>query len=249
MRQRALIDIDLLLDTRYGTIKRIDETIADALVGSNLYRERHHDNFDLLTNGKIDREVYKALYARRDEETLFNSKMTDFVYHLRTDILKGLDNMDRGVLIDSIEIDINTYPYNLDPESAEVIRRAVAYYIPPPAKVNLVRLSPEALTPAYVDGAYEMLAYNNHEDWLGPNQELLLKKPLPLLVMLTPMIASSGEVPEATHEIRNPFSTRSAILVKFIALHYIPTSYSCHNPLVAKEIERARAKAQSSDGT
>jgi len=247
MRQRALVDVDLLLDTRYGTIKRIDETIADTLVGSNLYRQRHHDNFDLLTNGLIDRAVYKDLYAKRDEETLYHSRMTDFVYHLRQDVLHGLENKDRGVLIEDLEVDINLYPYDLADESAETIRRAVAHYLPAPVNVNVVRLSPEALNPTYVDNSYEMLAYYNHEDWLIPHQEALIKHPLPTTVMITPMISTSGVVPAPTQEIRDPFLCRSAILVKFLALQYVEAEKACYNPLVREEIIRART--QSSEGT
>jgi len=241
MRQRALIDIDLLLDTRYGTIKRIDEKIADTLVGSNVYRERHHDNFDQLTNGQIDRKVYQDLYARRDEETLFHSKMTDFVYHLRKDIIQAIGNLERKVTIDSIEVDINIWPYDLDKASSEMIRRAVAYYMPPPAVVGIVNMSPAALTPTYMNNSYELMAYYDHEVWLGPNQEALLENRIPLMTMLTPMIASSGIIPPSTSTIRDPFACRSAMLVKFLALTYIPTSQVCHNPLIEQEIAAQRA--------
>lgn len=242
MKQRALVDIDLLLDTRYGTLKRIDEKLADTLILSNLYRDRMHDNFDLITNGAVNREQYHELYARRDMETLYYSKMTDWVYHFRKDLKEGMKNLDRGVSVEEFVIDINVWPYELDTVSAEMIRRSVAHYMPPPAKVNVVRLDPTFVNPAYVDNSYEMLAYYNHEDWLGPNTEALLKHPLPTTALLTPTISTSGEIPEPTSEIRNPFLCRSAILLKYLGLHYQPTHYACHNPFIPQQIRNSRRK-------
>ena len=143
MRQRALIDIDLVLDTRYGTLKRIDEKLADALVLSNVYRDRVHDQFDLITNGVIGREQFSDLYAARDEETLFHSKFTDFIYHFRKDVLAGLQRLERQVDIESIEVDINIFPYELMESETDIIRMSLERYFPWPAIVNVVRLSPQ----------------------------------------------------------------------------------------------------------
>jgi hypothetical protein len=240
MRQRALIDIDMILDTRYGTLKRIDEKLADALVLTNLYRDRTDDHFDLITNGAIDREQYKALYAARDSETLFHSKMTDFVYHFRKDINEGLTRIDRKVDIESIEVDINVYPYNLEAHEADVIRASMEHYFQWPAVVNIVRLAPEDLSATYVDNSYELMAYYNHEDWLGPNTQSVIDKRIPLVTMITPRISTSGNVPKPDQQIRDPFATRSAYLVKFLALHFIPTSWACYNPFILQQLQSSR---------
>ncbi|MNP96497.1 hypothetical protein D3C85_90820 [compost metagenome] len=240
MRQRALIDIDMILDTRYGTLKRIDEKLADALVFTNLYRERTDDNFDLITNGVIVREEYNALYAARDAETLFNSRMTDFVFHFRKDIMQALERIDRKVDIETIEVDINIFPYELDVSEAELIRASLEHYFPWPAQINIVRFSPEDLSPTFVDNSYELLAYYNHEDWLGPNTQAVIDKRIPLVTMITPRISTSGDVPKPDQQIRDPFATRSAFLVKFLALHYIPTSWACYNPFILQRLQSSR---------
>lgn len=243
MKQRALVDIDLLLDTRYGTIKRISESLADTLADSDKYRLRHHDKFDVLTDGQIDQSVYQDLYAKRDIETLFHARMTDFVHHFRQDIIEGIDKLHRGVIIDAISVDINVYPYDITDQEADVIMRSLSYFIPAPATVSVVRLSPEMLTPMYVENHYEMMAWYNHEDWLGPNTDALIKHPLKDTVLLTPTISTSGEVPQPTAEIGDPFSCRSAMLIKFITLHYIPTGHSCYNPFIRRQIRNSRSTA------
>jgi hypothetical protein len=240
MKQRALVELDFVLDTRHGTLRRIDEQLADTLVNSNLYRNRMHDNFDLLTNGVIDRAQYKELYAARDTETLFNSRMTDFVYFLRKDIFQGLERVDRQVDIDSLEVDINFYPYDLTPDEADIIRASIEYYLPWPTKVGMVRYSPEYLNPIFLDNMYDLVAYYNHEDWLGPNSQPVIDKRIPLVTLITPRIAPSGNIPPVDREIKDPFLVREACLIKFIALHHVPTDWACYNPLILQKIQSLR---------
>lgn len=243
MKQRGLVFVDMILDTRYGIVKQISGETADLLATSDAYRDRHVDIFGPLTNGVIVDEEYKRLYAARDIEALFHAKMTDFVYHLRQDMLEGRLDMLRGVEIEALIIDINIWPYDLDKRSIETIRRAVAHYMPQEVTVNMVRFDPEMLTPRFLDGAYEMMAIYDHEDWLKHHLDTLIKEPINNFVVLTPMIASSGVVPEPTQEIRNPFLCRSATLVKFVALHYVSVSWVCYNPAIRQLIQNQRQQA------
>ena len=241
MKQRALVFVDMILDSRYGTIKQLSEELAELLVMSSAYRSRHHDNFSEITNGAVNDAEYQKLYAARDIETLYHSKMTDFVQHLREDMLEGVTDMLRGVQVDSLTVDINFWPYkDVDEHSMETIRRALSYFMPPQVTVNTVRLTPEFLTPAFLDNSYEMMAIYNHEDWLGPQTQALLERPIRDFVILTPQIASSGVVPEATDEIGNPFLCRSAMLLKHVQLHYIDVGRVCYNPVIRQLIRSQR---------
>lgn len=232
MKQRALIDIALILDTRYGILSRMDEEAADKFVASVVYRERDNDNFETLSEGVFKQEQYDKLDAEKSVETLAFSKMSDFLHELRQDVKSAIGKMERGVLIDSLEFHINVWPYELHEEEMEVIRRAVSSWLPPHAQISMVNINPEMLTPEVLDNNYEMMAWYNHEDWLKHHVDALVKKPIPTLVLLTPQIASSAEVPAPTPEIQNPFLCRSAVLVEFIALVYLPTFHTCYNPLI-----------------
>lgn len=235
MHQRGMIAIDMILDTRYGTLKMMDPVLAEVIAASDAYRLRYHDNFSAL-NEEVDQARYDELYRNRDGDTLYHSDMTDFVYMLRRDARAAIPQMARGVWFNELSFDINVWPYDLSAGEMETIRRAVARYIPTPAKVGVVNIAPEVMTPEYVKNHYEMMAWYNHEDWLGPNQDKLIAHPLPNHVLLTPMIASSGVVPEATNEIRDPFKAREAILVQFIALNYLPVPFVCTNPAILQEL-------------
>lgn len=246
MKQHAIIDVNMLSDTRYGALRRIDEKIADALAASNVYRERHHDNFDLLTNGQIDRQEYQDLYAKKEADTLGASKMTEFVYYLRKDMIDASNRMERGAGITSVTIDINLYPYaELEPDEIKIFIRAVRRYFPYNIVVNAVYVPWGELTPEIVGKTYDMMALYNYEDWLIPNQQRLIERRLPNVVLLTPTIAPSGTLPEKDPVVENPFSAVSLVLVKFIALTHIPTQWICHNPLIHLEIQNQKRRASS----
>jgi hypothetical protein len=246
MKQHAIIDVNMLADTRLGAVRRIDETIANVLGASNVYRDRHHDNFDLLTNGQIDRQEYQSLYAKQEADTLGASKMTEFVYYLRKDMVDASNRMERGAGITSVTIDINLFPYTeLTDTEIKIFVRAVRRYFPHNITVNAINVPWAELTPEIVARTYDMIAIYNHEDWLIPNEKALIARRLPNVVMLTPTIATSGELPEKNPDVENPFSARSMVLVKFIALTYIPTAWACHNPIIHQEIQNQKHRAKT----
>lgn len=246
MKQRALIDIEMILDTRYGVLSRMDPVLAEELVRTDRYRNREHDRFDRLTDGRIDQTEYERLYNERSVETLLFAKMTDFVYGLRRDIANFGIQQAAAADIERLEFHINAYPYNLLEEEAEIIRRAVARYLPPPADVCVVNTPPQDLSPEVVFNSYEMLAFYNHEDWLRHHYaDTLLKTPLPTTVLITPRIASSGVVPAPDKELQDPFMCRSALLVQWIALTYIETSNVCYNPFVFDWIEKRQSSTET----
>lgn len=246
MKQRALIDIDMILDTRYGVMKRMNPQIAETLIRDDKYRARNHDKFDRLTDGRIDQDTFDRLYREYSVETLAHAKMTDFVYALRRDILSFSIHHEKVSEIERLEFYINIHPYDLNDEEAELIRRCVARYLPPPADVHIVNTPPQDLSPEVVLNSYEMLAYYNHEDWLKHHMgKALIETPLQTTVLITPRISSSGVVPPPDKEIGDPFLCRSAILVKWIALTYVDTGVVCHNPFVFDWIANRQSSTET----
>jgi hypothetical protein len=156
------------------------------------------------------------------------------------------NRMERGAGITSVTIDINLFPYTeLTDTEIKIFVRAVRRYFPHNITVNAINVPWAELTPEIVARTYDMIAIYNHEDWLIPNEKALIARRLPNVVMLTPTIATSGELPEKNPDVENPFSARSMVLVKFIALTYIPTAWACHNPIIHQEIQNQKHRAKT----
>lgn len=236
MRQKALIDINMLLDTRMGALARLNAEATSVLVRSDWYPLRDTDNWEKATAGVIKNEEYRELYNRYETETLVNSLMTDFVYALRKDIEDIVPEIEITNLTEVIEFDINVYPYKLSIEEKRAIEGALSHYLTYPAKVRVVDIAYHLLTPQALDLNYDMLAIYNYEDWLKYHHETLWDNPMREFTVFYPRIAPSGVMPEPDDVIKDPMSAVPMALMFHIRFCPIPTAFACWNHTVYESL-------------
>ena len=229
MRQRGLIDINMILDTRLGALARLDVTAAAKLVVTPAYRQRNCDNFGVLTDGIIDQEEYKELYEKYEAETLAESLFTNYVTLARLEVEDIVPTMDIKGLDKTIEYVINVYPYKLYAKEKEVIRRSVARYLSDPAVVKIVDIPWEELTPSVLDTNYDMMVIYNYEDWFKHHLTALKDYPMNEFTVFHPRIAPSGVVPEPVDGLRDVFMVTPMVLLGYIQLHPVASELSCFN--------------------
>lgn len=230
MLQRALIDIQMILDTRLGVLARLNPQAANKIVRSEWYHQRDTDRFDLVSDGVITLEDYRQLAGKYEVETLLESLFTDYVFLLRKDIEEIFPKTEIKDLTGRIRFDINVYPYRLLDSEKEVLRRAVARYLTEPGEVRVVDMAYHLLHPGSLNDNYEMMALYNYEDWLKYHQETLYKTPIKEFTLFHPRIAPSGEVPETDDIFNDPFMVMPLVLCEHIQLHPVPTSWVSWNP-------------------
>lgn len=164
-KQRTiLVELDCLLDTRLGTVNRLSAQLAEQLAKSDAYYSRESDTFDGL-----DDEQYRALYAKRDRETLRHSAPSEgFAFVgglaglLREKQLE-LNAPERG----EVRIAVNLFPYDLSESERAEIGRALAVRFRGAAPVEVVYIPHSALTPAVVRTQYPMLVMYEYDPWLS----------------------------------------------------------------------------------
>ena len=229
-RQCALIDINMILDTRYGVLRRINEEAAVKIVTDPWYRNRDVDDFETISGGLIKNDEFKTLYEERAVETLVKSIITDCVYELGQDVKSSFVEMARLQFAQKIEFHINYWPYELLPSEIQIMERAVQRLIPLPGEVKLVNLDPKDVTPGLIDKEYDMFAYYNYEDWLKHHVDALYNHPIMDVTLLTPRISLSGIVPAPDHLVHDPFLAISALLSRHLQVVRVPISWACCNP-------------------
>lgn len=244
MKQRALIDIQMILDTRLGVLARMNPIAANAIARSSWYHSRDTDRFDLVSGGIIDLEEYRSIANKYEVETLLNSVFTDYVYLLRKDIEEIYPKTEFKGIDGRIEFDINVYPYKLLESEKEILKRAVARYLTEPAVVRVVNIAYALLPPGALTNNYDMMALYNYEDWLKYHEVALFKFPIQDFTIFYPRIAHSGEVPETDEFFNDPFQTIPLVLCEHIQLHPLPTMLACWNPNV---YDRLMANPASKD--
>lgn len=130
------VTLDCLLDTRLGTLTRIDPKLAKAAIASGRYYNRLRDDFNLICG--VDNAQYEQAYTWRDKETLKNAKTT-LVYKLINDATaESYDMYTRGVIPTLPEIVVNYHPYVLTAKERQAFEGVLANMFLSP-NVRLVR--------------------------------------------------------------------------------------------------------------
>lgn len=239
MRQRALIDINTILDTRLGVLARLDKEAANKVAHSDWYPVRSSDDWESVTEGVISNEAFKEMYERYEVETLVESLMTGFIHLLRKDVSDAAPELEMKGIEGTIDFDINVYPYRLLASEKEIIRRSVARYLPIPAAVHIVDTAYHLLTPSLLDTKYDMLTIYNYEDWLKYHHEELINNPIKEFTIFHPRIAASGVAPEPDDIFRDPFLVVPMVLLSHVQITPVPTGLvSWSKPLYDLAVSR-----------
>lgn len=157
---RIMVQLDALLDTRLGTLSRINPEGIEALVLSG-YQSRKVDFFQ-----GYDTQQFNEMYAKRDKETLMLSIETKMFLLLG----KLVDVLDEQTILrpyhTGVEVVVNTHPYALDEEDKVTIRNTVDYWTKGMAPIKIVTIPPKDLTPEFCKGNYSALVMYDFVEWL-----------------------------------------------------------------------------------
>ena len=192
MKHLALIELDVLFDTRIGTLSKFGDDVAiDAL--ENGYRSRITDDISTFTK-KITNEQFKEAYRNRDKDTLKLSRMTNFIFTLRNIVTELETNiLDQAGILEDAAILLNVYPYQLTDNEAFTFKSCLEEYIGTSIPIRISNFSPDQL------GLYELkemsvmtYAMYNTEEWFNANFNIRKGKerivPYPQLDIYMPMI-------------------------------------------------------------
>lgn len=182
----CLVSLDVLMDTRLATLRRLNDEAAQ-LIRESWYHKRTADLFD-RNGAKINQAAYQALYAARDEETLKLATMTHLPRYLMTLIARLTTQQGMPLLSEQFQIDINLYPYQLSEEVKESIRMAMETYTNNAAVINLVDYAPEELTVQFVKSKYQICFMYDFNEWLMEHTEEFSKQTMPEVRFVAPRL-------------------------------------------------------------
>ncbi len=202
--QVIYVELDVLLDTRLGTIARLNEDAAVKTLQSG-YHARELDSFEF-----VDMNEFSALYAQRDGFTLSKSMLTGAVDFLR-DVTAALAEQARSRPYHSGgKLVVNTHPYTrtLSSDELDEIGRAIAARMDGHAPVELVDISPESLTPYHCKQSYAMMMVYDFGAWMEMHSDAFRTTRLPEVTMFSPRLyherPREDELQIVTKEIMHP---------------------------------------------
>lgn len=218
------VELDVLLDTRLGTLARISQEAAEKqLLAGHVNRE--HDWFADV----VDMDEYTRMYNNRDADTLPYCTITAAVPLLSELSVKLISQINTMPYYDGIRIVVNMCPYELSLEEQDEIGKAVAHYVGNHVPVELTYIKPESLTPAYCKQNFAMMLMYDYNSWMNLHQASF-KDQLQTVTLLAPMVYFKQKPTE--EEIRpeldqgiQPFMAIERFAKAFIDLNLIDVKY------------------------
>lgn len=218
-------DLDCMVDTRMGTIARLDPALATVLL-NNGYRDRIIDVFEGL-----DMKAYKELYAKRDQITLSRSFQTG-VFVLLRDIVKELVGQTvKRPYHDGVRLVVNYWPYKLTQQEIKAYQANIFMGMGRICQVFLRSISPTEMTPRYVKKNYSMMVMYDYDAWMSMHAKGFEKVRCPQVALFAPAMFFKDELPdpEELGELRNenmhPFRAVEAGASPLIELSLLDVSY------------------------
>lgn len=166
MRQVVYCDIDSILDTRIGTIVKINPEAADEILSKEEYFLRNHDHEIVGLTDKVTLEDYKTMWENRDVETLMLSRPTNMLLQLSTIMMKLDKDAINTPLIDSVDLEINIYPYQLTDEEKDELKIIISTYVGALVKITIIDQKVGLIEPGYIKENYGLMIIYEFQQWL-----------------------------------------------------------------------------------
>lgn len=178
-----LVELDCLLDTRLGTIARIDPQLAAQLLIDNKWHTRRSDHVDGL-----DMNRYHALYSQRDAETLRHSVVTGLFARLRNDLVRLVETGQAEAQSGGIRLMVNLYPYQISEEVKTQLVEIFAAETLASATIELVDYSVEQLTAEFCKRTFQAMFMYDYNAWLNAHASEFQACQLPQVALVSPEI-------------------------------------------------------------
>ncbi len=162
----AMVDLDLLLDTRVGTLFKINPEEAKLILERG-FRERISDTLDGYSD-VIGTDEYIAAYEDRDVSTLVLSRptrlLTEFVTEYRRLIFILSDNF---TTLNDCCLIVNIHPYDLTDAELVAIKESIEYYLGDEIPVRIAKFDINSTQLSYLDmrGITDYMTYDV-EAWM-----------------------------------------------------------------------------------
>jgi hypothetical protein len=228
------VDLDCLLDTRLGTLAKIDDNYAvNAMLGD--YFTRTVDEFP-----DVNAQTFKEAYAQRDTSVLRRSVLTNIVYLLasfvkssREDVAKGGQNM-------GIEFCVNVHPYKLTDDEAKEILNVLQFRLGSDITISSINVSDQELTPEICKEHYAVMVRYSFHEWLEMHLEAFKKCKMPSMVLYAPAlfakVPTAAEQKELVDMKLDPFQATEIACSTTFALRLLePNLFSIHDGIKTRK--------------
>lgn len=236
MRSCVYVDLDSLLDTRIGTLAKIDGKLAMETMLDLSYFQRDENVFK-----GVEKEVFKEEWTNRDKITLslsFATMMCREIGRMVADL--KMDDAEQP-LRGEVRLTVNTYPYVLTEEEAKDVEDVLMHYIQDTCPVDVVRWPLENITPQMLKHDYVLLIMYDYGPWLEAQTDNFRKEQIPDTVLIAPKLWFQDKMTkEQLAEVyldnfEDPLILTEMVSKGLVDLQLMDIKYWCAIPYIPEE--------------
>ena len=157
---RVYVSLDVIFDTRMGTLIRQDLEQAEQIFHAG-YHERREDAF-----AGVSMLEYRRRYQDRDVQTLKVSAITNIFAHFKQLNQELMYQLTQGPFHQKITYTVNTYPYRLTAEVEDLMQMLIWNQLGKLIDVHLVYLTDAQVTRAYLKANFEAIYMYDVWSWI-----------------------------------------------------------------------------------
>jgi hypothetical protein len=224
------LNLDTILDTRLGTLAKLDNAYAAVALKSGKYHKRLIDEFE-----GVDKETFKEAYQQRDLETLKRSVVTNLVFFLRRLIKDSLISSIINQKVENLCFTVNVYPYDFsDPGLVDMLVGCIRFHTYSTSSVKIVSIPDEQLTPEFCRENFQIMIMYDWINWIDKHRAFFEKNGISDVAVVVPelftdSVPTQEDIDRLDLRKQNPFRMTEEIAAAMIRLKHMPVSlFSIH---------------------
>ena len=185
--KRILISLDDIMDMRLGLIKTLNEEVFEKILSKDVmqYITRVNDDYCAEALG-WPKEMWYEAYRNRNIDVMKNSVVNHVPNIVTNIILEYLGSNEEAIGSIVFELEVNTFPYQLNEEEKEVLRDVLTEMFPIIEQISLVEVDLNNLAPTMIKGKYFIVGIYDFYNWTTTHAEELKKIIMPLVTIIAP---------------------------------------------------------------
>ena len=194
----------------------------------------------IVENGEYSRRIFDSLsfagpelFARIYKDRNNNVLSRAIPTNIYDSIVEYIVQAKHTILMESdaeIKIVINSYPYELDAATCDLLKLGIAKHINNIADVEIVRMATNEITPTFIDDNFGFVIMYDLLPWVDYHvtTKQLVRHTLPDVTFLTPALIGNRDVlaRQSYEKFFNDISQQLGIFVGIVFEH--PSVFSIH---------------------
>jgi len=159
------IELDALMDTRYGLLLKYNKTILKDMIEDTSYFTRLYDEFKYYNNN-----IFKLLYSNRDKSVLALSPVSKIVELIAKEYLLMESKLIEANEVPILTLTVNTYPYTLTDQEISKMNKAIKLLIiNKRVEIAFINIHPKDITLNFLASTYSVVILYDFTKWLDYN--------------------------------------------------------------------------------